>query len=121
LQPRLSSCFWAKVDGNHGLRGTTHFRGDSSAAGPATGCLDSSAIAVRSSTAPRPETWTWRETGITNTLSGRVAERPGHRLPTGGRRHRRIRRRDRLPVRHLRQNVSNVIHTIINGELCVLQ
>ena len=34
--PGLSSCFLGELDGNHGLRGTTHFNGDSGAAGPAT-------------------------------------------------------------------------------------
>ena len=30
--PGLSVCFLGEVDGNHGLRGTTHFNGDSSVA-----------------------------------------------------------------------------------------
>ena len=32
----LASCFLGEVDGNHGLRGTTHFAADSARAGPAT-------------------------------------------------------------------------------------
>lgn len=34
--PGLSSCFLGEVDGNHGLRGTTHFKADSARLGPAT-------------------------------------------------------------------------------------
>lgn len=34
--PGLTSCFLGEVDGNHGLRGTTHFAADSARAGPAT-------------------------------------------------------------------------------------
>ena len=36
-RPGHTSCFLGDVDGNHGLRGTTYFRGDSGAAGPSTG------------------------------------------------------------------------------------
>lgn len=32
----LASCFLGEVDGNHGLRGTTHFAADSARVGPAT-------------------------------------------------------------------------------------
>jgi hypothetical protein len=35
-KPEHSFCFLGEVDGNHGLRGTTYFRGDSGAAGPST-------------------------------------------------------------------------------------
>lgn len=34
--PGLASCFLGEVDGNHGLRGTTHFNADSARIGPAT-------------------------------------------------------------------------------------
>ncbi|MGH8076665.1 MAG: hypothetical protein ACREPE_04985 [Lysobacter sp.] len=34
--PGLTSCFLGEVDGNHGLRGTTHFKADSARGGPAT-------------------------------------------------------------------------------------
>lgn len=34
--PGLASCFLGEVEGNHGLRGTTHFAADSARAGPAT-------------------------------------------------------------------------------------
>ena len=34
--PGLSACFLGEVDGNHGLRGTTHFAADSASAGPST-------------------------------------------------------------------------------------
>jgi hypothetical protein len=34
--PGLASCFLGEVDGNHGLRGTTHFAADSARLGPAT-------------------------------------------------------------------------------------
>jgi hypothetical protein len=36
-KPGHAVCFLGDVDGNHGLRGTTYFRADSSAAGPSTG------------------------------------------------------------------------------------
>jgi hypothetical protein len=35
-KPGHPSCFLGEVDGNHGLRGTTYFRADSSAPGPST-------------------------------------------------------------------------------------
>jgi hypothetical protein len=35
-KPEHSFCFLGEVGGNHGLRGTTYFRGDSGAAGPST-------------------------------------------------------------------------------------
>lgn len=35
-KPGHSTCFLGEVDGNHGLRGSTYFRGDSSAPGPST-------------------------------------------------------------------------------------
>ena len=35
-KPEHNFCFLGEVDGNHGLRGTTYFRGDSGAAGPST-------------------------------------------------------------------------------------
>ena len=34
--PGLATCFLGEVDGNHGVRGVTHFNGDAGAAGPAT-------------------------------------------------------------------------------------
>ncbi|RPE75519.1 hypothetical protein [Vulcaniibacterium tengchongense] len=34
--PGLASCFLGEVEGNHGLRGTTHFAADSARAGPST-------------------------------------------------------------------------------------
>jgi len=34
--PGLASCFLGEVDGNHGLRGVTHFAADSARVGPAT-------------------------------------------------------------------------------------
>ena len=35
-KPGHTSCFLGEVDGNHGLRGDTYFRGDSGATGPST-------------------------------------------------------------------------------------
>jgi hypothetical protein len=35
-KPEHPACFLGEVDGNHGLRGTTYFRADSSAPGPST-------------------------------------------------------------------------------------
>ena len=118
--PGLSSCFLGEVDGNHGLRGTTHFRGDSSAAGPATGLAGfisySGPFQYRTATGNLD----MRETGITNTSSGTLQSgrvtayqqvvggtgefegATGFLFVSG-------------------QNVSNVIHTTIHGELCVVQ
>lgn len=118
--PGLSSCFLGEVDGNHGLRGTTHFRGDSSAAGPATGLPGfisySGPFQYRTATGNLD----MRETGITNTLagvlqsgrvtayqqvvdgSGEFAGATGFLFVSG-------------------QNVGGVITTRISGELCLLQ
>lgn len=68
--PGLSVCFLGEVEGNHGLRGTTHFRGDSGAAGPATGSAGfisySGPFQYRTATGNID----MRETGVTNTSSG---------------------------------------------------
>ena len=118
--PGLSSCFLGEVDGNHGLRGTTHFRGDSSAAGPALGLAGfisySGPFQYRTATG----TLDMRETGITNTLagvpqsgavtayqqvvggSGSFEGASGHLFVSG-------------------RNVDNVIVTRVSGELCVLE
>jgi hypothetical protein len=62
--PGLSSCFLGEVDGNHGLRGTTHFAADSARAGPAT---SPSFISYSGSFEYRTAsgTLTMRETGVT--------------------------------------------------------
>ena len=116
----LSFCFLGEVDGNHGLRGTTHFRGDSSAAGPATGLPGfisySGPFQYRTATGNLD----MRETGITNTSSGtlqsgrvtayqQVVDGTGEFAGASG----------YLFVSG--QNVANVIHTTINGELCLQQ
>lgn len=62
--PGLTSCFLGEVDGNHGLRGTTHFAADSARAGPAT---SPSFISYSGPFEYRTDsgTLTMRETGVT--------------------------------------------------------
>jgi hypothetical protein len=62
--PGLASCFLGEVDGNHGLRGTTHFAADSARAGPAT---SPSFISYSGPFEYRTNngTLTMRETGVT--------------------------------------------------------
>jgi hypothetical protein len=116
----LSSCFLGEVDGNHGLRGTTHFRGDSGAAGPATGLTGfisySGPFQYRTATGNLD----MRETGVTNTSTGlpqsgsvtayqQVMNGTGEYAGASG----------YLFVSG--RNVGGVIRTSITGELCVLQ
>ena len=69
-KPGHAVCFLGEVDGNHGLRGTTYFRGDSSAAGPSTGLQGFvSYSGVFEYTTDRG-TLVTRETGVTNTSTG---------------------------------------------------
>jgi hypothetical protein len=69
-KPGHPVCFLGQVDGNHGLRGTTYFRGDSSAAGPSTGLQGFvSYSGVFEYTTDRG-TLVMRETGVTNTSTG---------------------------------------------------
>ena len=69
-KPGHPVCFLGEVDGNHGLRGTTYFRGDSSAAGPSTGLAGFiSYSGVFEYTTDRG-TLVTRETGVTNTSTG---------------------------------------------------
>ncbi len=70
--PGLASCFLGEVDGNHGLRGTTHFAADSARAGPAT---SPSFISYSGPFEYRTDggTLTMRETGVTtNNAAGVV-------------------------------------------------
>lgn len=69
-KPGHAVCFLGEVDGNHGLRGTTYFKGDSSAAGPSTGLAGFvSYSGVFEYTTDRG-TLVTRETGVTNTSTG---------------------------------------------------
>ena len=64
----LTSCFLGEVDGNHGLRGTTHFAADSARAGPATSpsfISYSGPFEYRTASG----TLTMRETGVTTNNS----------------------------------------------------
>jgi hypothetical protein len=118
--PGLSVCFLGEVDGNHGFRGTTHFRGDSGAAGPATGSAGfisySGPFQYRTATGNLD----MRETGVTNTStglpqsgavtayqqviggSGEYQGATGHLFVSG-------------------RNVGGVVRTTISGELCLAQ
>lgn len=69
--PGLASCFLGEVDGNHGLRGTTHFAADSGRAGPPT---SPSFISYSGPFEYRTDagTLTMRETGVTTSGPGGV-------------------------------------------------
>jgi hypothetical protein len=116
--PGLASCFIGEVSGNHGLRGTTHFRGDSGAAGPSTGSPGfisySGPFQYRTATGNLD----MRETGVTNTSTGlpqsgavtayqQVVGGTGEYAGATG----------FLYVSG--RNVNNVIETVIHGELCL--
>lgn len=68
--PGRSSCFLGEVAGNHGLRGTTHFYGDSGAAGPATGLAGFISYSGPFEYRTAGGDLVMRETGVTNTGSG---------------------------------------------------
>lgn len=68
--PGLTSCFLGEVAGNHGLRGTTHFRGDSGAAGPSTGLPGFISYSGPFQYRTANGTLIMRETGVTNQSVG---------------------------------------------------
>ncbi|UXI68824.1 hypothetical protein [Tahibacter amnicola] len=67
--PPATSCFLGVVDGNHGLRGVTHFAADSARAGPPTSPDFISYSGLFHYTTARGTLRT-RETGVTNPGSG---------------------------------------------------
>ena len=69
-KPGHAVCFLGEVDGNHGLRGTTYFRGDSSAAGPSTGLQGFVSYSGAFEYTTDRGTLATRETGVTNTSTG---------------------------------------------------
>jgi len=69
-KPGHAVCFLGEVDGNHGLRGTTYFRGDSSAAGPSTGLQGFISYSGAFEYTTDRGTLATRETGVTNTSTG---------------------------------------------------
>jgi hypothetical protein len=115
----VSSCFLGEVSGNHGLRGITHFRGDSGAAGPATGLAGFISYSGPFQYRTDHGTLDMRETGVTNTSTGlpqsgavtayqqviggtgRFAGATGFLFVSG-------------------RNVDNTIETTVTGELCLL-
>lgn len=118
--PGLAFCFLGEVNGNHGLRGTTHFKGDSGAAGPATGTTGfisySGPFEYRTATGNLD----MRETGVTNTSAGlpqsgivtayqQVVGGTGEYEGATG----------YLFVSG--RNVNNVIETFLVGEICLNQ
>ena len=118
--PGLSSCFLGEVSGNHGLRGTTHFRADSGAAGPATGLAGFVSYSGPFQYRTAGGTLDMREVGVSNTGtgapqsgavtayqqvlggSGEYAGATGHLFVSG-------------------RNVAGVIETVVFGELCFAQ
>jgi hypothetical protein len=116
----VSVCFLGEVNGNHGLRGATHFHGDSGAAGPSTGLAGfisySGPFQYRTATG----NLIMRETGVTNTSTGlpqsgavtayqQVVGGTGEYVGASG----------FLFVSG--RNVNNTIETVIHGELCFAQ
>jgi len=69
-RPGHASCFLGDVDGNHGLRGTTYFRGDSGAAGPSTGLPGFISYSGVFEYITDRGTLITRETGVTNQSQG---------------------------------------------------
>jgi hypothetical protein len=68
-RPGHAACFLGEVDGNHGLRGTTYFRADSSAPGPSTSpgfIIYSGPFEYTTANG----TLTLRETGVSNQTQG---------------------------------------------------
>ncbi len=116
--PGLAFCFLGEVSGNHERRGTTHFKGDSGAAGPATGTPGFVSYSGPFQYRTASGTLDMRETGVTNTRAG---------LPQSG-----------IVTAYQQvvggtgdyegatgylfvsgRNVSNVIETDVAGELCM--
>jgi hypothetical protein len=64
-----TSCFLGEVKGNHGFRGTTHFKGDSGAAGPALSPGFRSYTGLFEYRTNRGTIFT-RETGVVNVTTG---------------------------------------------------
>ena len=113
----LASCFLGEVSGNHGLRGTTHFRADSAAAGPSTGSPGFISYSGPFQYRTASGNLDMRETGVTNTGSGQpqsgavtayqqVVGGSGEFAGASG----------FLFVSGRR--VNNVIETLVHGELC---
>jgi len=69
-KPGHAVCFLGEVDGNHGLRGTTYFHAESSAAGPSTGLTGFVSYSGAFEYTTDRGTLATRETGITNTSTG---------------------------------------------------
>jgi hypothetical protein len=68
-KPGHATCFLGAVDGNHGLRGTTYFRGETGAAGPSSSPGFRSYSGLFEYQTDRG-TLVARETGIVNTTQG---------------------------------------------------
>ena len=69
-RPGHAVCFLGDVDGNHGLRGTTYFHADSSAAGPGTGLPGFISYSGSFEYATPDGTLVTRETGVSNQSTG---------------------------------------------------
>lgn len=68
--PGLSYCFIGSVNGNHGLRGVTHFKDDSTATGPVTALEGFISYSGSFQYRTGHGTLDVRETGVTNTSTG---------------------------------------------------
>lgn len=116
-KPAHTNCYLGEVDGNHGLRGTTYFRGDAGATGPSTSPGFISYSGLFEYTTDRG-TLVMRETGVFNTTQGnpesgavtayqRVIDATGGWSGTSG----------HLFVSGF--NIGGHVVTKITGELCV--
>lgn len=68
--PGLPSCFLGEVNGNHGIRGVTHFRADSVAAGPSTALPGFISYSGLFEYRTRDGVIRTREQGVTNVQAG---------------------------------------------------
>jgi hypothetical protein len=114
----LSACFLGEINGNHGLRGTTHFYGDSGAAGPATGLAGFISYSGPFEYRTARGNLQMRETGVTNTSTGlpQSGAVTAYQQVTGG-------TGDYEGATGFLfvsgRNVDNVIETSVMGELCL--
>src|SRR5688572_24287649 len=113
----LSACFLGEVSGNHGLRGTTHFNGDSGAAGPATGLAGFISYSGPFEYRTARGNLQMRETGVTNTSTGlpQSGAVTAYQQVTGGT---GIYEGASGFLFVSGRNIGDVIETTVAGELC---
>lgn len=117
--PGLGACFLGEINGNHGLRGTTHFNGDSGAAGPATGLAGFISYSGPFEYRTARGNLVMRETGVTNTSTGlpQSGAVTAYQQVTGGT---GIYEGATGFLFVSGRNTNNVIETTVMGELCLV-